>query len=157
MNGIYDPYQTGGGHQPQGRDQWATFYNRYRVEGCHVTATWTSTSAAGSLCSLMANNDVTNITDAFQVIESQISSTKGIASGGPAVKISKYYDLAALNGVTRQRYESDDRYQATMTANPTETLCVHVGLFNLASVTYQVIVKMEFYTTMFDPIQLASS
>lgn len=31
MNSILDPDYSGGGHQPIGRDQWATLYNRYYV------------------------------------------------------------------------------------------------------------------------------
>lgn len=44
-NSIFDPDLTGGGHQPMGRDQWATFYNRYLVTDARVRATF---QAAGS-------------------------------------------------------------------------------------------------------------
>lgn len=36
-NSIFDPNHTGGGHQPMGRDQWATFYNHYTVVGAKIS------------------------------------------------------------------------------------------------------------------------
>jgi len=34
LNGIFDPDLTGTGHQPRGRDQYATLYAGYLVRGC---------------------------------------------------------------------------------------------------------------------------
>lgn len=31
LNSIYDPYQTGAGHQPMGRDNWAALFQYWRV------------------------------------------------------------------------------------------------------------------------------
>ena len=36
LTSIQDPDVTGGGHQPRGRDQWATMYEFYRVKNVHV-------------------------------------------------------------------------------------------------------------------------
>lgn len=43
-NNVFDPDVTGVGHQPLGRDQWALFYNHYRVveSTCNVKMTTTS-------------------------------------------------------------------------------------------------------------------
>lgn len=43
-NNIYDPDITGGGHQPLGRDQWALFYNHYRVIKSNITVRLATTS-----------------------------------------------------------------------------------------------------------------
>lgn len=40
-NGIFDPDQTGGGHQPMGHDQWAELYNHYVVIGAKINVTAT--------------------------------------------------------------------------------------------------------------------
>lgn len=37
-NSIYDPDQTGTGHQPLGHDQWATFFGAYLVIGSKCSA-----------------------------------------------------------------------------------------------------------------------
>lgn len=48
VNNIYDPNVTGGGHQPYGHDEFATYYNQYQVLGCKVTtsARWSAPPAA---------------------------------------------------------------------------------------------------------------
>lgn len=38
-NSIFKPDFTGAGHQPIGHDQWASFYNRYRVYKCTIVVT----------------------------------------------------------------------------------------------------------------------
>lgn len=43
-NNIYDPDVTGTGHQPLGRDQWALYYNHYRVIKSAITVKLTTTS-----------------------------------------------------------------------------------------------------------------
>lgn len=35
LNSIYDPYASGGGHQPMMRDLWASQYDYYTVLACH--------------------------------------------------------------------------------------------------------------------------
>lgn len=47
---IFDPDQTGSGHQPMGHDQWATWYNKYCVIGSKISvrATTISSTAAGA-------------------------------------------------------------------------------------------------------------
>lgn len=157
LNSIYDPNRTSTGHQPQGYDQWANFYNRYRVDGCLVTARFTTAPVTGIIISMLGNNDTTALIDPSVITESPLSITKGMSGTGPAVTISKYYDLANLNGVTRAVYNADDRYSAPFGSSPTETLICHIGMWNLASFTYEFQVEMKFYTTLFDPVQLPLS
>lgn len=38
LSSIYDPDQSGAGHQPIGHDQWGQFYNHYCVLGAKITA-----------------------------------------------------------------------------------------------------------------------
>lgn len=157
LNSIYDPNRTGAGHQPQGYDQWALFYNRYRVDGCKISSTWTNAPTAGSTVSILANNDATAILDPIVINESPLGYTKGMTAGGPAVTISRNYDLAQLTGVTRAVYNADDRYSAPFGSSPTEVLVAHVGSWDAASYTYSYHIQMWFYVTLFDPIQLGTS
>lgn len=43
-NGMYDPNETGGGHQPRFFDEMATFYNRYRVVGSKISVKYINLS-----------------------------------------------------------------------------------------------------------------
>lgn len=40
-NSIFDPNQSGTGHQPMGHDQWAAIYNHYIVLGSKIRCTFT--------------------------------------------------------------------------------------------------------------------
>lgn len=157
LNSLQDPNRTGVGHQPQGHDQWNTFYNRYRVDGCKVTVRFQNAPTAGAIMCILGNNDATGITDPSIITETPLSLTKAMSANGPAVTLTKYFDLADLNGVSRSVYNTDDRYQAQFGSSPTEVLVCHVGKWNLVSYTYEYQVEMQFYVTLFDPVQLPLS
>jgi len=44
-NDVYDPNETGTGHQPMGLDQWFQFYNKATVIGSKIKLTWITPSA----------------------------------------------------------------------------------------------------------------
>lgn len=157
LNSIYDPNRTGTGHQAQAYDQWALFYNRYRVDGCRVTVTWTVAPNLGATLCILGSNDTTSIVDPSIITESPMCTIGHMAAGGPAVRCTKYFDLAALNGVSRSVYNADDRYSAPFGSSPTETIIAHIGSWENSSFTYSFHVQMEFYTTLFDPVQLPLS
>lgn len=46
-NSIYDPDLSGAGHQPMGRDVWASLYNHYLVLSARITVTFTPTVTSG--------------------------------------------------------------------------------------------------------------
>lgn len=47
-NSIFDPDDTGVGHQPRGHDEWAMFYNQYTVIGSKITILAGSQSSSAS-------------------------------------------------------------------------------------------------------------
>lgn len=159
LNSIYDPDRTGVGHQPQGRDQWSTLYNRYRVDSTSVSIRTIGASTHGTLTALLANNDGTTITDIDEFGES-FGAISGVATTTQICHLSRNYNLSAVTGVTNQVYTSDDRYQALMTTSPTEVITLHVATYEVGAggavvVNYDLI--LTFYVTLFDPIQIASS
>lgn len=157
LNSGFDPYRTGTGHQPRGWDQWTTMYNRYRVDVCDVIAQFTNAPSDGAMCSLFANNDATAITDLSEIIESPFCYWKPIQLGGPAVTIRHRFNLAAINGITHQHYQTDDRYSALTTSDPAEILALHVGFNCKTAFTTNMYITLEYYITFFDPIQVAAS
>lgn len=62
-NSVFDPDQTGGGHQPTGYDQWTGFYNQYRVLASSIRWTvYRISTAAGDLGIPFVFPDVTAAT-----------------------------------------------------------------------------------------------
>jgi len=56
-NGLYDPDDTGTGHQPRGFDQIKALYRTYRVTASSIRVRFCNLSAgSGSLCGLYADS-----------------------------------------------------------------------------------------------------
>jgi hypothetical protein len=159
LNSIFDPNRSGVGHQPQGYDQWSAFYGRYRVDACKVTTRIIGSNGDGLYITILGTNSTTAMADPIAAIESPLSTTGVYSPGGPTITLSRHFDLAILNGVTKSVYKNDDRYQAIMGANPTETIILHVVASDakLAAKTAVYDVLLEYDVTMFDPVQLAQS
>jgi hypothetical protein len=159
LNSIFDPDRTLAGHQPLGYDQWSAFYGRYRVDSCKVTVHLQGTNGDGLNAVLLGSNSTTVITVPGDAVESPLSLHGCYSPGGPSVKLVKNFDLAILNGVTKATYKNDDRYQAIMGANPTETIILHYIVYDitLAAKTLRSDILLEYTVTMFDPVQLSQS
>lgn len=154
LNSIFDPNRTLTGHQPLGYDQWAQFYNRYRVDATYVHLHLCASDTAGGYFTLLANNSITAITNVDEPSESPISTTATFTQGTPT-DIVKGYDLAKVNGVTRAVYNSDDRYQALYGGSPSEFLILHTcwtpGILNTGKCYAKIVITYQ--VSLFDPIQ----
>lgn len=160
LNSIFDPDLSGTGHQPLGSDQWATLYGRYRVDSVRATVTGVTNSTHGAVYVMIANNTTTALTDSYVIMESPDKISAVCNLGGPSVRISKSFDLAKVNGVTREVYRTDDRYQSQFGSNPTERIVLHVGTFESllgAGVDNNYTIELNYYVTLFDPLQLSVS
>jgi len=75
LNSIFDPNFAVGGHQPMGRDEYATLFQAYRVLGARITAKfyWDQSALVGQAhnCGItfLSPNQTTSITDQTQLIE----------------------------------------------------------------------------------------
>lgn len=75
MNSLFDPDYTGTGHQPKGRDLWASMYDYYAVLACNykftcynasddsITYTAAGTNAQKPTCVAITLIPTTNVTD----------------------------------------------------------------------------------------------
>lgn len=57
LNSVFDPDQTGIGHQPYGMDQLTPLYHRYRVIACGWRVTTTTAGQTVQLASLPLNEN----------------------------------------------------------------------------------------------------
>jgi len=157
LNSINDPDRTGAGHQPMGHDQWSNFYGRYRVDGARVIASWLNASVYGQMCTILGNNSSTAITLLETANENPLSSSQGMTQTQPAVVLTKVFNLADLNGVTRDVYNADDRYSSQVGSSPSELLILHVVTDTPISLTLFLNIRIEYMVTYFDPVQLTQS
>lgn len=157
LNSAFDPYRTGTGHQPREFDQWAAIYGRYRVDRVDVTAMYTNTPSDGAICTLLASNDATNLTVLDDIIEQPFSVWKPFSAGGQGITLKKTYYLNEITGVQYATYRDDDRYQAVVSADPSEIIALHVGFWTRSSFTADFYVVLKQYITFFDPAYVAAS
>lgn len=80
-NGMYDPNQTGGGHQPIYSDQLKELYNHYTIIGSKIVVRFvpTTTSAVPQHIGINLNDDTTAIVNFNDISEQTQSRIKAIA------------------------------------------------------------------------------
>ena len=162
LNSLFSPAYSGG-HQPMGFDQYATFYNRYRVLKVKVRVdVGASTSYTGGPYKivLVADNDNASLTTMLTSIEQTGASVYTSKGAGTITAVKTYYPHL-ITGVTKKEYQ-DDRFQALVSAKPTEDILLHVLLADIynntvATTTTQASIVMEYTCELFDPKPLAAS
>lgn len=161
LNSLFDPNRTGTGHQPLGFDQWATFYNRYRVLGVDVRATFATTSTVPLRVGITASNSATNLT---YLSSEELPNTRHAvisgSTGGPAVReLNMYVPLHVLNGRTLAEYKGSQNTEAMFSASPTEILILHTyaSSYDGSNVAYSADIRLIFRTELFDRTELTES
>lgn len=161
LNSIWDPNRSGVGHNPSYFKAWQGIYNRYRVLGVKARCTFAygaeGGSAWGNRVYLYASNDTVQTGDDSQMEQAHMTSGIIHPNGKPVATLTKYFTPARITGRTLQQYMSDDRYQATMTTNPQEVICLTAGIRNLApgaitSGNVACTIHLTYYVELFDPI-----
>lgn len=164
LNSTYDPDRTGSGHQPYGRDTYATLYNKYRVISCTWrVATIPQTVQARVVQMAVVPTNQTPTGSASMAEFRELPRCKYIIQQPQAPQqfcSGKSY-IPSLMGRTKAQYMADDSYSANIGSSPSELalLNVFVGTFDdsLVSETFLINVEMEFTVEWFDPNPLPSS
>lgn len=162
---LYDPDYTGTGHQPLGRDQWATFYQKYRVYGMkyHLQVEHTSGDPI-VICVHWDSNPNTTYTSMTEAIEKSYSKWKYLSSGNggskSGVSMGGYMSVSKIFGASRGKVKSEDDFQALIGGNPTKAMALHIiqqAADLVTSVTIRYYIRITFYCEMFDRISLTQS
>lgn len=161
VNSIYDPYQSGVGHQPYGHDQLASLYRKYKVTGVKIKWEWTNPSADGMVVCMTAGSQGMSYSlsglSHDQVSELPMSVTKTINdSGSQKAIVSQYFPMHVLLGITKMQFDSDTlSYSAAFGANPSAIPKVRFSAGSITGAsgdTIQCKVSMIFYTMCYDRI-----
>lgn len=163
---IFDPTDSTHtlSHQPFGRDEAATAYNRYVVERCEVDVMYTqiATNNIGHYAGLILDRDNTD----SGVLSTKIERTRGkgvtfLRPNSNAHARSKItYNAKAFHGVSD--LTSDHQLGAQMGANPIKPAYLKLwiqsedSVSTSASAVYAKI-TMKYHVLLTDPIPLAGS
>lgn len=165
LNGMYDPDYTNAGHQPYGFDQIMATYNKYRVNRASYKISFTTPGAdADVLCAASVSPgtsaSLAGIAPATPIEWPNATHGHLSSQGSRLCVLSGSIDIHTLLGVSKQRYDSDDIYVGTTSANPTQ-----VALLSLAIASYSgsgsqacsALVELEFEALVFDRIVVTAS
>jgi len=158
LNSVYDPDKTSTGHQPYGRDTYASLYNRYRVISCSWNVTATSPDAL-ILAAQPANEDLLYAGIAEM---RENPRTKFVIQnyGGSTARLMGRTYIPSLVGRTKAQYMADDRYQAAINNDPSELAILNImaatgGGVSITSLNLNI--TLEYTVEWFDVKHLAQS
>lgn len=161
MNSIFDPDYTGVGHQPLGHDEFAYFYNRYRVLAAKIRVTFTPITAnADILCGLGVHPGSGGALT-WQTMHEDDRWKTCLAHGERGSRTMKIYSsLNSVIGITRREFAHDDLYQAFFGSNPSAVVYGTWYTQNVdeaTSTTIRVQTKISYYVELSSRDQLPTS
>jgi len=152
-NSIYDPNYSGTGHQPMGRDTYATLYNHYMVVNSKITVT--PTTAWNGSFGVGISDDTTTSTEFDGITEEKGTKwSMNSSAGGAKPQVSNYFN-------SKYYTDSYSGMSALVGANPAETCVFDVFCrgpdksTDLASVSFQIC--MEFTVDLWELKGLSES
>lgn len=158
LNSTFDPNRSGTGHQPYGRDQLATLYNRYRVWKVSYAISFFNSSTTAKVAVCPSNIEMGAGT-VSEIMENPLSKWALQIPGGSQKVIKGTVDLARLTGRTRTQYMSDDRYQAEQGSSPAELLILNIFGQSIAdaSIAIDACINLTYHVEWFDRQSLSQS
>lgn len=165
INSMYDPVAAVGGTQPYYFDQYAAMYGRYRVYGCKIRIIAAAQSSGNAVWPTILMFGYCDHVPGWGTNMDVASCNKGsvlkmIPLNQNKVVLSKYFNLAALAGISKREYDTSEPFQAYCTADPSRTMRASIWVQNndaSLSITPQYWIHMTYYAKFFDPIEPAGS
>lgn len=126
LNSLYDPNNTGGGHQPYLYDQMTNLYYKYRVDSVKVELIWNTIGATSDVCcvsqivpSSALNIDIAGATiDRATEIGSCSTATLSPSGNTRSVKQVFNVNIAKIEGISKAKQRDDPGYAADYNASP---------------------------------------
>lgn len=125
LNSTYDPYVTGGGHEPMGYKQLMAFYQFCRVDKCRVVVEFTPGTGTGNPPSVgfqISENSSYSPTNLSEIVERGncvYATLPNVAGYAGKVVLKKSWDASKWYP-TYQKY--DEQFANTLNAGPTGEL-----------------------------------
>lgn len=166
MNGLYDPDLTSTGHQPMGFDQLCpTLYSTYAVRGCKVVLE--GRFRTGNPSNEFVGNIIIGGTATGVSLPSSIDTANEsrqyftfTRDDSKHFRVSKYFDVAKVVGVPRNKIITEVTYAGTNSNNPAATHLVNIGFIGMVPsfvVNIQYTITLVYYVDFYAPTILTSS
>lgn len=163
VNSIFDPDLTATGHQPLGRDDYAAFYNRYRVTGMAFRVRFTNTSSTENLevgAFLRPDTTVTAVINTIMESPHCIRRALSNSAARPSVTLRGYASVAKICGITAAEMKINSSYAALYGASPAQVPVLNLYLINentAVGVTVRVRIDFKFHVELYDRRPLIGS
>lgn len=168
LNNIYDPNQSGTGHQPYGFDQLAAFYGYFVVHHTKWRLLATTIGGTPEVClayqlyPAVSGVTIAGIsTDAATEKAAVTTLPVGPSGVDRARMIQGESDIWKILGITKQQYlDNLDQYGAAVTTGPTVGAYLEFGIGSYsgnAGETLSVQVVMDFDVEFYSPKTLPQS
>jgi len=155
MNSLFDPDSTGTGQQPQGFDELAAIYTRYKVNACRMRVTYYNEAGKAVNVITTPSTGATNYSDIQSIATApQAKCDLLTAAGGSRDRVihTLYQKPKSAEG-----WPTNPQGLAASTgANPEFLWYAHCAVGNAGANTTAVDVscQMVYYVTFFDPKRL---
>lgn len=165
-NDAFDPTGSAGTRQCTGFDQWASFYNRYRVWGSAIKLQFVCTNASIPVRVVLvplngtAATIATFVSAAAQPYAKWREATAQIAGGNSKLSLSHKMSTRKIMGTTKDQIRADPELQAVTTVSPAHewTWAIQFSTADdTTAISGFVIWKLLFFVEFFDRIPLAIS
>lgn len=122
-NSVYDPNNTGSGHQPMFFDQLNLLYKKYRVFGVSIQVTFYNPTTTTMWCAILPHNSqdagsATNQTPDTLYERPGVNWTIMPKYGDQAVTMQQSWKVWELEGMTYLQWLADGGFDANVNANP---------------------------------------
>lgn len=160
LNGLYDPWYTGTGHQPMGYDQMCLFYDNYLVTGCKVI--WQGKVQTADDVQLFMNaQPVTAISlPSTLTVAKEDRLTRGKATTNTgSFEFTKYYTIAEVYGMSRADIENDTSFCARTNTHPTLSAIVSLAAIAVDAAAFSInsTITLIYYCEFSRPITIGPS
>lgn len=163
-NGLFDPDLSGTGFQPNGFDQYAALYTRYRVHASKIEG-WYIADIAGSgaavVTSITPSQNPTAVGGTFEgIIGNPFVKwcTLGPSTGENNQKLSNYTSIQKIQGKPGVKYDDVNAAPVDgLPARQTYWICETGSIDNISNVDITGIFCITYYCEFFDRRQLSRS
>ncbi len=163
LNSLFDPDNTGTGHQPYGFDQMATFYARYKVNAVSVKMTWNQPAVSGGVVAYLVEPAASlSLTSATISRISELPNV--VVRVMPTVEpttLAFTIQMHTLLGLSKAEYDAQfDDYAAAIGASPAKLTLLRFSFANILDVGgtgCSMLLQMTFDSTFFSRASYAAS